>query len=269
MAEFPFTPSSESVSQLKGNQGLWGDKLRLSANFKFDEIQKNDFLIFHSQNAFNDFFYYLKDKRVGQTTQSSVKAEEVDAVASVKDGVNLWVNEDIVETWLNAGDGDVTVDITFAPAGTIRVAMEYVGEAEYLYITEGGNLLTVSVQNDNLVMSLKTSDSSSTVAIPIGDLYEGGDVFGQVISFSIGYDTETFRLSHNGQIKVLDNNVIDMTNATFQCLQNTYDFIVLDTELPDRILQIINQPLVDTVTISVVEPDVTISEPVIPKLVYN
>ncbi|SMO62029.1 hypothetical protein SAMN06269117_11469 [Balnearium lithotrophicum] len=265
--EFPFTPSYESLSKLKGIKGDWGDKFKVSLNFSFSGTQKNDFLLFHSKNSFNNFDYYLKNKTVGQGIRSSFKAKDVDAVVSIKDGATLWVNESISEISVNAGSADQTLNVSLSPMGTLRIAMEYVGEEEYLYIVEGDNLLIISIQNDTLMMSLKTTNSSSAVGISVKDLYDGGDL-GKVISFSVGYDLEKFTLSHGGHTKSIENNAIDMANATVQCLQNTYDFIIFDTEFPDRILQILNQPLTDSVSISVNEPDISISEAV-PTFVYG
>jgi len=264
MEVFPLTPTEEIPQRITGNKGFWGDRFRFSLSFSnLDDTSKKILLSFHSQNAFRPFRYFTKGKLVGLANSTVLPCKNPQAVAAYSaGGVNLWVNEDVTEVKIEAGSSDTyESDLILPPQGTIRVSLEWVGEAEYLAITKGGILLTVSVQEDNLVLSVKTAGESNAVAVKVGELYDGGEL-GKVISFTLTYDGKNISLHHNGQSASLIDPGIDFAAAQFVTYQNTYDFIVLETELPSEIARTINKELVDEITITAGTDSITLSQQV-------
>lgn len=260
MEELQLIPSQEQITPLRGIKGTWGDKLKCSLKFELSDADKEALLQFHANTAFKPFYYFLKNPRTGVSSLTSLKAREVVTVVALKDGkASMWLNEDVPVTVVDAGTGTYDTDLILPTEGTIRISQEYVGDGIYFTLTEGGNLLTVSVQNSQLVIDLKTTDSSTAEAILVGDIYDGGSL-GKVISFSIAFSDEEFVLAHNGITKRIANQIIDLPNSTFQCHQNTYDFAVFDTKLPDEVLKVINKPTDGSIQITVSEPNITLSE---------
>ncbi len=260
MEELQLIPSQEQITPLRGAKGVWGDKLKCSLKFELSDADKEVLLQFHADNAFKPFHYFLKNPKVGVSSLTSLKTREVVTVVALKNGeASMWLNEDVPVTSVDAGTGTYNTDLSLPIEGSIRISQEYVGDGVYFTLTEGGNLLTISVQNSQLVIDLKTADSSTAEAIPVGDIYDGGSL-GKVISFSIAFSNEEFVLAHNGITKRITNRGIDPSNSTFQCHQNTYDFSVFDAKLPDEVLKVINKPIDESIQITVSEPEVTLSE---------
>jgi len=265
MAMLFYLPTSEKIKRQPQNFTSWkGGKFLVTSNYLLSESDKNAFLDFYSFHK--EQFVYFTCKREEHSNKSSVYATNTNVILvdnadsnNFPYRVQLWLNATATVYEVDPEAGTATIDYTIPAEGTLRFALEYVGDGNYVCISySNGESLNIYVQNGYLVGAYEEENKSSTVTIPIGNIWKPNLVMGQVISFSLTWNTDNeVYLSHNNRVEKF-YFAKSLEDTEIQTLQNTYDVILLDVFLP-KMIQLFDYAFEDFASISV--SDYTISIP--------
>jgi len=212
------------------------EKHIINSSFLVSETQMSYILDFFESHGKESFVYFSKQQE-DKANNTTIYATSV-GVVLVDDSPNkvqLWCAENMEEETVSSGESNSQIDYSIPEEGTIRFAIKYVGEADYVKITYSSeSYLKVYIQNGYLIGDYRKEDQACLVKIPVGNIWISPSLFETpVISFTLSWDADNnVYLAHNNQVLKF-SSCKSLGNTTVETLQDTYDIIILDTFLSE------------------------------------
>jgi len=236
MDYFLWHPSLEKVTNLDIQSEYWQKpKEKIKASFLLSDTDKDSLLEFFTNHIEEDFIYFTQ-KREEQTKKPTVYAYSTDVILVDDTDENfrcqLWLSDNVDEYSVDSGQDSYTINYDIPAEGTIRFALEYTGDGDYVQVDwADGAFLQIYIEDDILIGVYKEENKTCFVEIPIGNIWQFNLVMGQVISFSLSWnDLDKVALAHNNQIKEF-YFARSFYNSQITTLASSYDIILFDVSL--------------------------------------
>lgn len=238
------------------------EKHTINSSFLVSEAQMGYILDFFESHGKESFVYFSKQQE-DKANNSTIYATSV-GVVLVDDSPNkvqLWYAENMEEEIVSSGKNNSQINYDISEEGTIRFAIKYVEEADYLKITYSDeSYLKVYIQNNYLIGDYRAKDQACLVKIPVGNIWTSPSLFKTpVISFTLSWNADNnVYLAHNNQVLKF-SACKSLKDTNIETLQDTYDIIILDTFL-SNITKHFDYPFEDFTNVVVDNFEVIVNE---------